>query len=180
MTLTRLVGLYSPAPQSGKTMVAGMLSDYGHVIVPFAGTLKQMVVPMLNALGYSHERAWELVIREKETKIPELGVTVRHMLQTLGTEYGRQCLHPKVWLTCWEAQATRQERVVADDVRFLNEADLVRSLGGDMWLVSRPGMVRTTSHASEGGLDDYDFDHVIENDGTLDQLRSKVLAALDS
>lgn len=179
MTLTRLVGLYSPAPQSGKTAVAAMLSEQGHVIVPFADTLKHMLVPMLTALGYSPERAWEMVLRDKEVKIPEIGVTVRHMLQTLGTEYGRQCLHPRVWLTCWQAQATRQERVVADDVRFLNEADLVRSLGGEMWLVRRPGTVRTTGHASEGSLDDFDFDQVIENDGTLDDLRSKVFAALD-
>jgi hypothetical protein len=179
MTLISIVGLYSPAPQCGKTTVAAILSDCGHVVVPFASTLKQMIVPMLMTLGYEPQRAWELVLHDKEFKVPEIGVTVRHMLQTLGTEYGRQCLHPKVWLTCWQAQASRCDKVVADDVRFPNEADLVRSLGGEMWLVRRPGMVRTTDHASEGGLDDCRFDQVIDNDGTLGELRSKVLAALD-
>jgi hypothetical protein len=180
MTLTRLIGLYSPAPESGKTTIAGILSDYRYTIVPFATTLKQMVIPMLTALGYSHQRAWELVLWDKEVLIPEIGVNVRHMLQTLGTEYGRQCLHPNVWLTCWRKQAERSQNVVADDVRFSNEAQLVRDMGGQMWLVTKPGATRKTRHASEGGLDDFDFDCVIENDGTLDQLRTKVLAALDS
>jgi hypothetical protein len=176
----KLIGLYSPAPQSGKTMVAGILSDHGHVIVPFAGTLKDMVVPMLVALGYSYPRAWEMLLRDKETIVPEVGVSVRHMLQTLGTEYGRQCLHPNVWLICWQKQAQRHSLVVADDVRFPNEAELVRSMGGEMWLVRRPDTERVTEHASEGSLDDFDFDHVIENDGTLEELRTKVLAAMDA
>jgi len=176
----KLIGLYSPAPQSGKTMVAGVLSDYGHVIIPFAGTLKDMVVPMLGALGYSYPRAWEMLLRDKDAIVPEIGVSVRHMLQTLGTEYGRQCLHPDVWLICWRKQAERHAKVVADDVRFTNEAALIREMGGEMWMVRRPGVERNTGHASEGGLDGFDFDRVIENDGTLDELRTKVLAALDA
>jgi hypothetical protein len=47
-----------------------------------------------------------------------------------------------------------------------------------MWLLRRFAVQRTTSHSSEGSLDDYSFDRVIENDGTLDDLRSKVMAAL--
>jgi hypothetical protein len=176
--MTRIIGLYSPAPQSGKTMVAGTLSEEGYVIVPFAGTLKDMLVPMLGNLGYSYPRAWEMVLRDKETKIPELGVTVRHMLQTLGTEYGRQCIHPDVWTICWRKQAERHSRVVADDVRFPNEAQLIKDMGGELWMVRRPGVERTTGHASEGSLDTWEFDRVIENDGALDELRSKVFAAL--
>lgn len=178
MTQTRIVGLYSPAPQSGKTAVAGILSERGMASIPFAGTLKDMIIPMLTALGYDYPKAWELVLRDKEYVLPEVGVSVRHMLQTLGTEYGRQCLHPDVWLTCWHKKAERFNSVVADDVRFLNEANLIKSLGGQMWLVRRTDVQRTTSHSSEGGLDDYEFDRIIDNDGTLDELRTKVIAAL--
>jgi hypothetical protein len=178
MTSTRIIGLYSPAPQSGKTAVAGILSERGMASIPFAGTLKDMIVPMLTALGYDYPRAWELVLRDKGYVLPEIGVSVRHMLQTLGTEYGRQCLHPDVWLTCWRKKAERFGSVITDDVRFPNEADLIRKLGGELWLVRRIGVQRSTGHSSEGSLDDYDFDRVIDNDGTLDELRSKVMAAL--
>ena len=178
MTTPKLVGLYSPAPQSGKTCTAGVISEHGYTIVPFAATLKDMIVPMITALGYDHQRAWELVISDKNYVLPEIGVSARHMLQTLGTEYGRQCLHPDIWLKCWQKKAERFSAVVADDVRFPNEADLIRGLGGEMWLVRRSAVQCTTDHSSEGSLDGYSFDRVIENDGTLDELRSKVMAAL--
>ena len=178
MTTARIIGLYSPAPQCGKSSVAGILSEREIIPVPFAGTLKDMIVPMLMALGYDYQRAWELLLYDKQYVVPEIGVSVRHMLQTLGTEYGRQCLRPDVWLICWRKKAERFGSVVADDVRFTNEADLIRRMGGELWLVRRTGIQRTISHASEGGLDDYSFDRVIDNDGSLEQLRSKVMAAL--
>ena len=178
MKAPKLIGLYSPAPQSGKTCVASVISEQGYTIVPFAATLKDMIVPMIVALGYDYPRAWELVISDKSYVLPEFGVSARHMLQTLGTEYGRQCLHPDVWLKCWQKKAERFKAVVADDIRFPNEADLIRSMGGEMWLVQRFDVQRTTDHSSEGSLDHYGFDRVIENDGTLDELRSKVMAAL--
>ena len=178
MKAPKLIGLYSPAPQSGKTCVASVISEQGYTIVPFAATLKDMIVPMIVALGYYYPRAWELVISDKSYVLPEIGVSARHMLQTLGTEYGRQCLHPDVWLKCWQKKAERFKAVVADDIRFPNEADLIRSMGGEMWLVQRFDVQRTTDHSSEGSLDHYGFDRVIENDGTLDELRSKVTAAL--
>lgn len=178
MTSTRIIGLYSPAPASGKTSIAGILSERGYAVVPFAGTLKDMIVPMIAALGYSYPRAWELVLRDKEHVLPEIGVSTRHMLQTLGTEWGRQCIHPNVWLTCWREKVARFGSTVADDVRFPNEAHLVKELGGEMWLVRRTGVQRMTGHSSEGSLDDWSFDRVIDNDGALDELRSKVMAAL--
>ena len=178
MKTPKLIGLYSPAPQSGKTCVASVISEQGYTIVPLAATLKDMIVPMIVALGYDYPRAWELVISDKSYVLPEIGVSARHMLQTLGTEYGRQCLHPDVWLKCWQKKAERFKAVVADDIRFPNEADLIRSMGGEMWLVQRFDVQRTTDHSSEGSLYHYSFDRVIENDGTLDELRSKVMAAL--
>ena len=65
MKAPKLIGLYSPAPQSGKTCVASVISEQGYTIVPFAATLKDMIVPMIVALGYDYPRAWELVISDK-------------------------------------------------------------------------------------------------------------------
>jgi len=104
-------------------------------------------------------------------------------MQTLGTEYGRQSVHPEVWLMCWE-RATRQKLdagipVVVDDVRFPNEAALVRRLGGELWRIERPGTERGPAHASEGGLDDYPlFDRRLVNDGTLIDLYQQVQSRL--
>ena len=173
--MQKIIGLYSPAPQSGKSTVAAYLNEQGYVVVPFAQTLKDMLVPMLEALGYDEEGARYLTTRAKQVVVRDAGVSVRHMLQTLGTEYGRQCIHPDIWVRCWKGRAQRHSMVVADDVRFPNEAAMIKLLGGELWHIERPGVPREHGHASEGSLDNYDgFDHFITNDGTIDELISKL------
>lgn len=171
-----VIGLYSPAPQSGKSALARYLAIEHYTILPLARVLKTMVGSMLRELGYANHR--DLVLFSKETMIPELGVSVRHLLQTLGTEWGRQCVHPDVWLRCWEAAAKQHlsegRCLVVDDVRFPNEAALIRKYGGEMWLITRPGAERPNSHASEGGLSDINFDRHIENNGSLMDLYRNV------
>jgi hypothetical protein len=111
----------------------------------------------------------------KQVVVGDAGVSVRHMLQTLGTEYGRQCIHPDIWVRCWKGRAQRFDAVVADDVRFPNEAKMIKLLGGEMWRIDRTDAVRTFDHASEGSLDSYgEFDRYITNDGTIEDLISKL------
>ena len=174
-----LIGLYSPAPQSGKTTVANYLLAKGWYSVAFAAPIKRMVVQLLNEIGLSEDNALRLVNTDKEEIIPALRTTARHLMQTLGTEYGRQCVHPEVWLMCWERTAQQKLDagipVVVDDIRFPNEAALVRRLGGQLWRIERPGTLRSTEHASEGSLDDYPlFDRRLINDGSLLDLHERV------
>ncbi len=173
--MQKIIGLYSPAPQSGKSTVASELEQRGYVIVPFAETLKLMLIPMLESLGYDKHGANYLVHQAKQVVVGDAGVSVRHMLQTLGTEWGRSCIHPEIWVRCWKGRAQQYSAVVADDVRFPNEAAMIKLLGGEMWHVERPGVPREHGHASEGSLDGYDgFDRFITNDGTIDDLISKL------
>jgi hypothetical protein len=174
-----IIGLYSPAPQSGKTAVANMLAQEGFAAVSFASPLKRMACEFLVSLGYREDEATRLVWTDKPFVVPEVGCSVRHILQTLGTEWGRERLGPDLWVRCWEAQASRQDRVIADDVRFPNEAQAVKAKGGRMWKIVRPSATHDGQHISEGSLDDWDgFDAVIQNDGSLSDLRAKVLALL--
>jgi hypothetical protein len=173
-----LIGLYSPAPGCGKTAVAQTLHDHGYARVPLAGALKGMACEFLTQIGYDRAEAERLVWLDKETVIPELRVSVRHILQTLGTEWGRSCIHSGVWIYAWSRACAQHELVVVDDVRFLNEAVEVEARGGQMWLITRPGVEDVSGHASEGGLERFKFDAVIHNDGSLADLRAKVLALL--
>jgi hypothetical protein len=179
----RILGLYSPAPQSGKTTVAKMLARHGYTRLSFAHPLKEMTTLLLRHLGYSWEQASDLVFTDKNALLPEIKTTPRHILQTLGTEFGRQCIHPDLWLICWRNQAEAElalgNNVVVDDVRFPNEADLVRSLGGQLWSITRTGVTNSESHPSEGGLNAYpEFDYRITNDGTLSDLQLAVAQKL--
>lgn len=177
-----LIGLYSPVPQSGKSTVAHHLVMKGYRLVSFAAPIKKLVMHLLTELGYSGGEAHRLVYSDKEEIIPELRTTARHMMQTMGTEYGRQCIHPLLWLKCAEVELTPLLAagldVVVDDVRFPNEADLLRGLGGELWRVERPGTVYETEHVSEGGLEDYDFDLCVSNDSSVNALCREVDEAL--
>ena len=60
--------------------------------------------------------------------------------------------------------------VLIDDMRFPNEYHLIKELGGECWLIKRPGNATTTSHPSEGGLDGYSFDRVLNNNFAEERL----------
>ena len=173
MTLPRLIGLYSPAPGCGKTTVASLLAE--HQRVSFAAPLKRAVWRLLDDLnleGFRYART------DKEAIIPELGVSARHMMQTLGTEWGRACIHPDFWVMIARAETQRilayGGSVVIDDVRFPNEAAMIRELGGELWRIERPGIAYNGDHESEGGLEDITPDRVIVNDVSIDQLLEKI------
>lgn len=179
---TQLIGLYSPLPQSGKTTVAQILVEQDWRVVPFAGTLKRMLRVLLLDLGQSEEEAERALSTEKELPCILLNtVTPRQMMQRLGTEWGRQLVAPDVWVRCWKGQVIRAlgdgESVVADDIRFPEEAKAVSDLGGLVVRVLRPGGGSSAfaAHASEGALNDWPFDHTIVNDGSLEDLQAQVL-----
>ena len=142
-----------------------------------------MLAVLLGHLGYSSNETANLLHTHKEQELPEIRTSVRHMLQTLGTEYGRHCIHPDLWVKAAQPKILsfleRGIDVVVDDVRFLNEAALIRKLGGEVWCVERPSAVRTTSHASEGSLDGFHFDRRIVNDSSLFELYGEVKRRVD-
>jgi hypothetical protein len=71
-------------------------------------------------------------------------------------------------------------RVVVDDCRFLNEADLLRGYSGEIWHISRRGIDATSTHASEGGLSTYPYfnHHIANDDDTVDALRDELFTHL--
>ena len=178
--MTRLIGLYSNAPGSGKSTVASMTWDFKKM--SFASPMREFCANLLSALG--HDGVALLEDRDKkEKRIAEIGVSPRQMMQTLGTEWGRSCIHPELWVMV-AAGAVEQQRklgrdVVIDDVRFPNEAEMIRRLGGELWLVDRPGVVYEGEHASEGALADVLPDVVVHNSGSLEHLREVVAALLE-
>lgn len=177
---TKIIGLYSSVPQSGKSTIARRLVlQHDFTLLPFAQPLRDMLTPLLRGLGLTeHQIAYHLH-QDKTAIIPALGCSGRHLLQTLGTDWGRQLVNPDLWVMAWAAQAAAAPFVVADDVRFLNEAHAIKLLGGQVWKVWRPGAELDCPHASEGRLDSWDgFDRLIVNDGDLAQLHRDVTAAL--
>ena len=146
----------------GKTTAARHLVDgYRFERRRFAGPLKAMV----KALGLTDE---EVDGRLKEEPCERFGgSTPRHMMQTIGTEWGRNCVHPNLWVMAWEASLPKNRDVVVDDVRFANEAQAIKRLGGTLVFIDRPG-VAIGAHASEQQLLVPDI--TLKNNSTEDDL----------
>ncbi|UFS66951.1 hypothetical protein LO749_20885 [Paracoccus denitrificans] len=175
----KLIGLYSAAPQSGKSTVADILwQRHGFWIESFAAPLKGMVEELLIRLGMDTIEIDDIAENRKEEVIPALGKSYREICQTLGTEWGRDRVHPDIWVRAGLGRLSGRAAVVFDDVRFPNEAEAILARGGQVWKITRPGAAVTHRHVSEGGLEDWNFHRVITNDGTLADLSGRVEEAL--
>jgi hypothetical protein len=100
---------------------------------------------------------------------------VRAFLQRLG--YGaRQVFGEDFWTnqTMQKAIASNVP-IVISDVRFLNEAQVIKSAGGLLVKITRPGH-HGDGHVSETELADYTgWDLVIENNGSILELEQRVV-----
>jgi hypothetical protein len=92
----------------------------------------------------------------KNQNIPEIDISPRKLMQLMGTEFVREMVHPDFWI--WRMQQSldkyKQYNIIIDDVRFENEAALIRSLGGVIIHLHRAGVVviETSTHISECSL----------------------------
>ena len=168
-------------------------------------------------------------------------LTPRKLLQLLGTECGREIIHPNIWVNVLFADyepiggkmiANPQPKHliypnwIITDVRFPNEAEAIKDRCGIVIRVNRIekgkfytvqdkntkeifkaradvdyrsyddvilrcennfvhrlpdyNVLHDNEHPSETALDDYEFDHVINNDGSLDELLDKVKQILEN
>src|ERR1035437_1428336 len=156
---------------SGKSAAAAILVQHGFMRQRFAQPLKDM----LKAAGLTDEHC-DGNLKEQPCDLLG-GKSPRHAMQTLGTGWGRDMIHPDLWIILWRARAIKSPLVVVDDVRFHNEAAAIRDLGGVIWRVNRPGY-GGDGHVSESYIAGLFADHEIDNSGGLDGLRIQVGAAL--
>jgi hypothetical protein len=102
-------------------------------------------------------------------------LTPRLILQLLGTEGGRDVIHPNIWINATLGNIKYNEKVIVTDCRFPNEVQGIKKRNGIVVRVIRPSKISTSTHPSETSLNDYkDWDYVIINDGTLEDLERKV------
>jgi hypothetical protein len=171
--MKRIIGFCGPAG-AGKDLAASMIP--GACRVAFADPIYHGLSTMLGIP--------EAILRDRSSKeevIVGLGASPRQLLQTLGTEWGRRMVRDDVWLRVafWKWQqlaAGGISLIVVPDVRFANEARQIRSEGGEVWMIHRPGVEPVAAHESEAGLPLRLIDRLIVNDGTVDQLRERVEA----
>lgn len=102
--------------------------------------------------------------------------TPRHIMQQLGTEWGRNTVAEDYWLRVTDRRVKLFDKVVMTDMRFPNEADYVGKKGGHRLRVVRDGHAADHSHASERFIDELPVDQEIINGASIDELRAWTLS----
>lgn len=106
----------------------------------------------------------------KDVVDPRYGTSPRKALQTLGTEWGRDIINPSIWLIRAQIEIAKHRDLVITDVRFDNEAELIRSSGGIIVKVTREDTTGVMAHSSEAGIKWELIKHVVTNNGTITDL----------
>jgi len=124
-------------------------------------------------------------------------LTPRWVLQYWGTEVCRKGFHDDIWIASLENKLrSSKDSVVISDCRFPNEILSIRNTGGKILWVKRGSLPdwyeyamaanqlgsnlahnelkKLKIHASETAWVGTDFDHIIENDGSIDDLYNQV------
>lgn len=176
--------------RSGKDEAAHILAEhYGFKHIAFADKLRDVLYALNPLVGTW--RAWdaepgEVLLQDaidvygwSGYKESIYGPEIRRLLQRLGTEAGRETLWDSIWIDA-ALKGLVSERVVISDGRFFNEFDAVRSRGGDIWRIERPGIGPVTDHPSETQAPKYKwFEKTLHNDGTLEEYQLLVRKAYE-
>ena len=164
----------------------------------FAGTLKDAVA---SVFGWDrdllegrtkHAREWREEIDpwwSERLEMPEL--TPRLVLQLWGTEVCRRGFHDDIWLASVENKLRKNDdNVVISDCRFPNEIAAIRNAGGRVIRISRgpdpdwfslaklsPKKMKEVYpnvHASEYSWASTDFDFIVDNNGSIEDLYTQI------
>jgi hypothetical protein len=164
-----LIGLTGYAQVGKDTFASILVEKYGYRRIAFADTIRSFlyeVNPMVGCSpsGYLKELV-NLVGWDKAKQEPQ----VRRLLQDTGVA-ARTLIGEDVWISAALADLDPSEKVVVTDVRFKNEAEMIRLLGGQLWRIKRFNTNAVNDHVSEIDLDGYAVDQIFLNNGTLEDL----------
>ncbi len=177
-----LIGLCGYAGVGKDTAAQVLLEELRFQRIAFADPIKGALLALdplvpgakegeyLRLSEFAAERDWSEI-----KEYPE----VRRLMQILGTEVGRNLFDPEIWVRLAERKLESTLSVgdvVITDVRFPNEARLVRGYGGLLVRIERPGYGPVNEHVSDRASERWAYERRVENVGDVNELHKKMRA----
>jgi hypothetical protein len=169
-----LIGLTGRARSGKSTAAEHLVGTYLLEHYAFADPLRDglMAIFNLDPTDFEGDR--------KEQPLAWLERSPRQLMQSMGTEWARNTVHPDVWVKLAEQNLDYMTKAlgavlgfVVSDVRFENEAHLIRRQGGTVIHIGRNDAQAVNPHISEAGVAVRQDDLILRNNGTVDEfLRS--------
>jgi len=153
-------------------------------------------------------RAWREQKDEWWSNRLGMDITPRWILQYWGTDLCRNHFHNDIWVASVEHKLINsKEDIVITDCRFSNEVAAIKNAGGialrvkrgpdpkwydsaiaynkgpngnSAWALSKGKLDKLKIHASEYSSIGLNYDYIVENDGTIDELHNKIYQIINS
>ncbi len=155
----------------GKSTAIQALKDF---VFPRDVLLVKFAQPLYDMQEFVYRRISSVHTRPDDFKKD------RKLLQWLGTDWGRDTISQDLWVSIWQAEVAdlrtwhKDPIIVCDDVRFDNEAEVLKNLGGHVIKIVRQdntahaiGGEGIVGHKSESGISVALTDFTVHNDSTL-------------
>jgi|SRR5690606_4006020 len=164
--MTLLVGLSGKAGAGKDSLARFLVQDHGFVRIALADPVREALYRLDPLIGEGStcltdavdSFGWDRIKRNPE---------VRGLMQRMGTEVGREMFGAEFWTDLAVeriAYALHHRRnVVVTDVRFVDEAERLRNIGGQIVRIERPDLEPVNDHPSETDLDEYLADYRLVN-----------------
>ena len=193
---------------SGKDTIADYLTTHhGFKRISFASSLKDAIAVIF---GWNREylegttkasRVWREQKDEWWSNRLGMDITPRWILQYWGTDVCRNHFHNDIWVASVEHKLLNStEDIVITDCRFANEVNAIRNIGGiairvkrgsdPVWydnavaynkgLSDKAALEYLNIHASEYSSVGLDYDYMVDNNGTIDELHNTMYGIISS
>lgn len=183
-----IIGLHGIAGAGKDTFAAAVkeLEDNTDIFA-FAEPLKQASKILFN---FSHDQLYHPIAKEVIDERWQLNgkeCCPREILQWLGTDVLRNHINQKFFVINMQQRiaASKAKYVIISDVRFDNEAEFIRDIGGKVIKIKRD-MEKTggkttkhSTHVTEKGISTHLIDAVIENNATIDEFKTNIRLSLE-
>lgn len=174
----KLIGFTGKMGSGKSTAIQHLKDKYTVCNIKFAQ-------PLYDIQEYAYRRIHDVYTR------PADFVKDRKLLQFLGTEWGRGMVGDTVWVDLWKKEISNRgqynslfevdELITCDDIRFDNEAEAIKALGGILVRIESDKAnqrIDTTSgivnHPSEQGISEKYIDFTIENNDSIKEFEAQI------
>lgn len=146
-------------------------------VFAFAGPLKEACKILFN---FSNDQLHHPTIKEEIDERWER--SPRQIFQWLGTDILRTHINQDFFVMNMKQRidSSKADYIIISDVRFDNEAELIRSLGGKIVKIERNNGKTTkhSQHITEKGISPHLIDSVIQNNASIKEFKTNVMLAV--
>jgi dephospho-CoA kinase len=170
---------------SGKDTLGKLFINYGYRKIAFADALKDTVKNIFDFTEEQVNGTQKEIVDEYWKKTP------RQIMQFIGTDMFRNHMSeliPEIDKNIWcyvvkrkienAQQKNKNSLFVITDVRFPNEAEIIKNMGGVIIKITRDNIENSDVHESENSINLINYNYVFENNGSIEDLYKKVYEKL--